>query len=113
MKYQGLFSQKFKKIIKQKTTTSTAVVTGAMHVQTELSYGKCPIISNTFLFLFTAKMLVIYKMLVRIANREYPDQTACQKQSDLGLQWLSRPFWQATSVLNFSKSTIPLVVHVA
>ena len=37
-------------------------------------------ISNTFIFLFSIKMLVIragtQKMLVRIANREYPDQTA-------------------------------------
>ena len=31
-------------------------------------------------------------MLVRIAKREEPDQ----KQSDLFLQCLSRPFWQAT-----------------
>ena len=37
-------------------------------------------ILNTFLFLFSTKMLVIragiHKMLVRIANREDPDQTA-------------------------------------
>ena len=37
-------------------------------------------IANTFLFLFTNKMLVfragIHKILVRIANREDPDQTA-------------------------------------
>ena len=43
-------------------------------------YGKCSKISNTFLFLFSNKMLVfragIRKMLVRIANREDPDQTA-------------------------------------
>ena len=43
-------------------------------------YGKCSKISNTFRFLFTNKMLVlrsqIHKMLVRIANREDPDQTA-------------------------------------
>ena len=30
----------------------------------------------------------IHKMLVRIANREDPDQTALQKQSDLGLRCL-------------------------
>ena len=36
----------------------------------------------------------INKMLVRIFNR--------QTQSDLGLHCLSRPFWQATSVKNFS-----------
>ena len=43
-------------------------------------YGKCPKISNTFLFLFSTKMLAIragiHKRLVRIANREDPDQTA-------------------------------------
>ena len=37
-------------------------------------------ISNTFLFLFSNKMVVIragtHKMLVRIANREDPDQAA-------------------------------------
>ena len=36
-------------------------------------------------------------MLVRIANREDPYQTA-SKQSDLDLHCLSRHFWQATSV---------------
>ena len=45
-----------------------------------LRYGKCSKISNTFLFLFLNKILVfwagIHKMLVRIANREDPDQTA-------------------------------------
>ena len=53
-------------------------------------YGKCSIISNTFLFLFSTKMLVIrdgiHKTFVRTANREDPDQT------DLGLHCLSRPF---------------------
>ena len=43
-------------------------------------YSKCPKISNSFLFLFSNKILVIrvgiYKMLVRLANREDPDQTA-------------------------------------
>ena len=38
----------------------------------------------------------IHKVLVRIANREDPDQM--KKQSDLGLRSLSRPFWLATSV---------------
>ena len=67
-----------------------------------LYYGKCSKISNTFLFLFLIKMLVftacIHKMLVRVANREDPDQTVLKKQSDLGLPCLSRPFWQAISV---------------
>ena len=43
-------------------------------------YSKCYKILNTFLFLFSNKMLVfmagIHKMDVRTANREYPDQTA-------------------------------------
>ena len=47
---------------------------------TDCMYDKCSKISNTFLFLFSNKMLVIragtHKMLVRIANREDSDQTA-------------------------------------
>ena len=42
-------------------------------------YGKCSKISNTFLFLFSNKMLVlragIHKMLVRITNWENPDRS--------------------------------------
>ena len=42
--------------------------------------GKCSKILNTFLFLFSNKMLVIragsHKMLGGIANREDPDKTA-------------------------------------
>ena len=55
--------------------------------------GKCSKISNTFLFIFSTKVLVIknetQKMFVRIANREQPDQTA--SSVDLGLYCLSRP----------------------
>ena len=44
------------------------------------AYGKSPKILNTFLVLLSTKMLVfravIHKMLVRIVNREDPDQTA-------------------------------------
>ena len=44
------------------------------------TYGKCSKILNTFLFLFFNKMLVFrtvrHKMLVWVANREDPDQTA-------------------------------------
>ena len=40
-----------------------------------ISYGKCSKIYKHFLFLFSNKLLVIragiYKVLVRIANREY------------------------------------------
>ena len=43
-------------------------------------YGKCSKIWNTLLFLFYNKLVAIRaginKMLVRIANREDPDQTA-------------------------------------
>ena len=45
--------------------------------------GKCSKILNTFLFLFSNKMLVIrtgtHKKFVRIANREDPDQTASEE----------------------------------
>ena len=43
-------------------------------------YSKCSKILNTFLFLFSNKMLVFrtenHKMLVRITNKPDPDQTA-------------------------------------
>ena len=46
----------------------------------EVICGKCSKISNSIFFLFSNKMLAIragiLKMLVRIANREDPDQTA-------------------------------------
>ena len=46
-------------------------------------YCKCSNISNSFLFLFSITMLVlragINKMLVRIANREDPAQTASSR----------------------------------
>ena len=52
-------------------------------------------------------------MLVRIGNKEDPDQTASdlirllfQKQSDLGLLCLFRPFWQASGFQNFTTSTV-------
>ena len=44
--------------------------------------------------------------IVRIENREDPDQTASKKQSDQGLHCLSRQFWQATSVQFFRTSTV-------
>ena len=71
-----------------------------MHYQA----SKCSKISKTSLDLFSNKMLVsltgIQKMLVRIANREYPD---------LGLHCLSRPFWQTTCI-NFFR--ILNVIHI-
>ena len=42
--------------------------------------------------------LGLESQIVRIANWEDPGQTAFQKQYDLGLHFLSRPFLQATSV---------------
>ena len=58
-------------------------------------YGESYKIFNTFLFLFSNEILVfrtgIHKMLVRIENREDPDQTL-KKQSDLGLPCLSSLF---------------------
>ena len=45
-----------------------------------ISYAKCSKILNTLLILAPYKMLMIgpeiHKMLIRIANREDPDQTA-------------------------------------
>ena len=78
-------------------------------------YSKCSKISNTFPFLLSYKMLVIragiHKMLVRIANREYSDQTASSDQSDLGLHCMLGLFWQATSVRNFRTSTIVIFIY--
>ena len=48
--------------------------------------------------------VVIYKMLVRIV-------IVLQKQSDLGLDCLSRPLWPATSVRNFRAFTMVGPVH--
>ena len=61
----------------------------ALHYQYNLrkhilstKYGRCSKITNTFLFLFSNKILVFragtHKMLVRIANREDPYQTASE-----------------------------------
>ena len=46
------------------------------------SYGKSSKTSNTFLFLVSKKLVLmagIQKMLVKIANREGPDQTASKE----------------------------------
>ena len=46
-------------------------------------------------------------MLVRIVNREDPDQTvSLEEQPDQDQHCLSRTFWQATSVRNFRTFTI-------
>ena len=44
----------------------------------------------------------IHEMLVRIANRDDPDQ----KQSNLSLHCLFRSFWQEISVPNSRKSAV-------
>ena len=53
---------------------------GTRMSKNKLTYGKCSKISNNFLILFSNKVLIfragIHKILVRIANREDPDQTA-------------------------------------
>ena len=50
----------------------------------------------------------IHKMLVRIANREDPNQTA----SDLGLHRVLRPLWQAISFLNFRTFTLAFILSL-
>ena len=41
-----------------------------------LDYSKCSKNLNTFLFQFSNRIMVFRAMLVRISNREDPDQTA-------------------------------------
>ena len=70
-----------------------------------MTYGKCSKILNTFLVLFSNKMLVIragvHKVLVRIAN----SRLLLRMHSDLGLHCLSM---QATSVRNFRTADLDL-----
>ena len=87
------------------------------------SKNKCSKISNTFLLLFSNKIMVIRasidKLLVRIANREDPDQTA---SSDLGLSCLTRPNCRGVEIVKFStcpgtskklKCTCPLKFYLS
>ena len=46
----------------------------------------------------------VHKMLVSIANRKD------QKQSDLGLHCLSKPFWQAIGVQNFRTFVLTILL---
>ena len=76
-----------------------------------IHFGKCSKILNIFLFLLSLEMLVlraeINKMLVLVANKEDPViSLLLQKQSDLGLPCLSRPFWQVTIILKFRTFTL-------
>ena len=48
----------------------------------------------------------VHKMLVRIATKETPYQTA-----DLGLPCLSKSFWQANNVQNFRTLTVCNGIH--
>ena len=72
--------------------------------------GKCSKILNTFLFLFSTKMLVImagiHKTHVSIANSGDANQTA------LGLHCLSRHFCQATSAQNFRTFTVSQLISL-
>ena len=77
-----------------------------------LNFRSISFIGNRSLFFiavfsFYSLMIVIrvgiHRMVIRIANRKDPDQTALKKQSDLCLLCLSRHFWQANSVLEILK----------
>ena len=49
--------------------------------------------------------MFVFRAFVR--NMQVPDQTASsQKESDLGLPFLSWPFWQATGVQNIKTFTV-------
>ena len=64
--------------VKMENLTPANIVKNSCQV---IRYSKCSKISNTFLFLFSNKMVIragIHKMVARIANREDPDQTASQ-----------------------------------
>ena len=70
---------------------------------------KCSKILITFLFLFPNKMLSragIPEMLVGIADRGDPDQTASS-----GSALLSRPFEMAISVQNFKTLIVLSISH--
>ena len=71
-----------------------------------LALGKCSKISNIFLVLFSNKMLFfqgwnLQKCMLEKQTGKTLIRLLLQKQSDLSLHCLSKPFWQATSVQNF------------
>ena len=49
-------------------------------------------------------------MLIRIANREDPDQIASSEAVDLGLCCLSRPFWQTSGDLH--QKSVDLIIYI-
>ena len=65
------------------------------------------------LFLFLIKMMgfqgLNHKMLVGIANREDPNQTASKSSLIRVSPVCLGPFWQATSVQNFRAFTVNIV----
>ena len=74
-------------------------------------YGQCSTILNRFLFLFSNKKcclsgLEFIKCLSEYQTGKTLIRVVLEKQSDLGLPCLSRPFWQAASVQNFRTFTI-------
>ena len=73
----------------------------AFHCPCRKGYNKYSRILNTFLFLFSKCWFQGWysQNTVRIANMR--TLMLLQKQSDLVLHCLSRPFWQATYSLNF------------
>ena len=81
----------------------------AILIPENLTTVKCSKLLNTFLFLFSNIMLFFkaesQKMLVKIANRKDPDQTA-SSEAVCYVSALFRPFWQATSVQNFRIFTV-------
>ena len=75
----------------------------------EIIQSKCSKSVNTFLFLFSNKMLVIragiHKCLSEMQTGKTLIRLLLQKQSDLGLHCLSLSFWQVTSVQNIRTFT--------
>ena len=97
-------SESISKNVHQNPTANHYAITNISYLK--LNYGKCSKISNTFLFLFSVKMLIfsagINKILVRLSKTgKTLIRLLLQKQSDLGLHCLHRPYWQSASVRNF------------
>ena len=52
------------------------LLTGRLSIKQKKSYGKCSVILNTFLYLFSKKKCYLSGLDFTIPNREDPDQTA-------------------------------------
>ena len=74
---QGIYSTHGKPLIQKHCDCPLYIKDSQVKIY---KYGKCSKISNTLLFLFSNKILVIkpwiHEMLVRIVNMEDPDQIA-------------------------------------